>query len=82
MNLSDVFKNLKSNVFKNKNKVDLVRKIISDQINFEIKENELVLTGDSVKLNIHPSVKHEIKSKKQDIILKLKENNIFISNIF
>jgi hypothetical protein len=82
MNLSDVFKNLKSNVFKNKNRVDLARKIISQQINFEIKEDEIVLTGDSIKLNIHPSVKHEIKSKKQDIILELKENNIFVSNIF
>jgi len=82
MNLSDVFKNLKSNVFKNKNKLDLIRKIISEEINFQIKEGEIVLIGDNLKISIHPSIKHEIKSKKQIIILRLKENNIFVSNIF
>lgn len=81
MNLSDIFKNLKSGVFKNKEKIDRARLIISETINFEIKENEIVFTGDSIKLNIHPTIKHEIKIKKQEILLKLKENNIFISNI-
>lgn len=80
MNLADVFKNLKANVFKNKDKIDFIRKTISETINFEISENEIVLRGDSVKLNIHPAVKHQIKTKKEEIILKLKENNIFISN--
>ncbi|MBP7845966.1 MAG: hypothetical protein KA007_00855 [Candidatus Pacebacteria bacterium] len=82
MDLSDIFKNLKTNVFKNKDKIDLIRKIISKKINFEIKEDEIILTGDSVKLNIHPSVKHEIKIKKEEILLELKESNIFLSNIF
>lgn len=82
MDLSDIFKNLKTNVFKNKDKIDLIRKIISKKIDFEIKEDEIILTGDSVKLNIHPSVKHEIKIKKEEILLELKESNIFLSNIF
>lgn len=81
MNLSDVFKNLKSNVFKNKNKIDFIRKTITESINFEISEKEIILIGDNVKLNIHPAVKHKIKTKKDEILLKLKENNIFISNI-
>jgi len=82
MNLSDILKNLKTNVFKNKEKIDLARRVISESINFEIKKNEIVFTGDNIKLNIHPTIKHEIKSKKEEIISLLKKNNIFISNIF
>ncbi|MCX6754995.1 MAG: hypothetical protein NT068_00440 [Candidatus Nomurabacteria bacterium] len=55
-------------------KKDTIRTIISEEIGFEIKSEDIEIKNGTVQLNIKPIYKNEIFMKQEKILAKLTEN--------
>ncbi len=55
-------------------KKDTIRTIISEEIGFEIKSEDIEIKNGTVQLNIKPIYKNEIFMKQEKILAKLAEN--------
>lgn len=71
--IKDLLNNWSNTLFLKQEKKELIRKIISEIINLDIKKEEIEIKNGTIYLNIKPIYKNEVLLKREKIFLKLNE---------
>jgi len=74
--LSEYLNKFKVTLFKNEDKIEVMREIINTVTCLDLKPNDISIKGDCVYIQATPLYKNEIFLNKKKIIEKFKEKNL------